>query len=138
MYTVDDCKLLSFAELGDDRGELIVVEGGQGKQLPFIVKRLFYIYDTKQDTVRGKHANKYSEFCFINIKGSCCIKVIDQNMQEKTFILNKPNTGLYMPKMLWKEMYGFSSDCIMLVLSNEHYNKTEYITDLQEYGGRHE
>jgi len=134
MYTVDDCKLIDFTEHGDDRGKLVVVEGGTGKHVPFDIKRAFYIYGTQPGTVRGDHANKLSQFCLINVCGSCIIKVTDQNLEEKVFTIDKPHVGLYMPQMLWKTMYDFSSDCILLILSSEYYDKAEYIYDFQSYG----
>lgn len=133
MITIDDVKLLSFPEFGDDRGRLAVVEGGADKNIPFDIKRIFYIYGTKPETVRGGHVNIYSEFFFINICGKSKIKVADQGLNERIFVLDKPNVGLYLPRMIWKEMYGFSPDSILLVISSEYYDKNEYINDLHTF-----
>jgi len=133
MSTIDDVKIFTFPQLGDSRGNLVVVEGGRDRHIPFIIKRIFYIYATKKEVVRGKHANRYSEFCLINVCGSSKIKVFDQNFNERIFTLDTPNIGIYLPKMLWKEMYDFSEDSILLVLSNNYYDKDEYISDWDTY-----
>ncbi|MCL2839403.1 MAG: FdtA/QdtA family cupin domain-containing protein [Defluviitaleaceae bacterium] len=138
MNTIDDVKIVSFPELGDERGRLVVIEGG--KQIPFDVKRVFYIYGSDSDVVRGQHANRDSEFCLINVCGQSKVKVIDQQANEKVFVLDKPHMGVYLPPMIWKNMYDFSVDSILLVLSSHYYDKAEYISDFNEYlkGAAHE
>lgn len=120
-----------FPQLGDERGELIVIEGGEN--IPFEIKRIFYICGTKPGVVRGQHANRKSEFVLINVAGESKVKIKDGQGGEKIFVLNHPHQGLYIPAMVWKEMYDFSSDSVMLVLSNEHYDANEYIRDYREY-----
>lgn len=127
---IDRHKMIEFKENGDERGRLVVVEGM--KDIPFEIKRIFYIYGSDMDVVRGKHANRRSEFVLINICGSSKIWVHD-GRQEEVFILDKPHTGIYLPKMVWKNMYDFSSDSILLVLSSEPYDGEEYIRDFNEY-----
>ena len=124
MSLKDECKIFEFKELGDERGRLVAIESL--KDIPFEIKRIFYIYGTKNDTVRGQHANKKSEFVLINLKGSCKVKLYDNN-EEFVVELNKPNIGLYIPKMIWKDMYDFSDDSLLISLSNEYYDKNEYI-----------
>ena len=126
-----DCRLIEFNELGDETGNLIVAEGG-GTEVPFEIKRVFYIYGSDPDVVRGKHANKNTEFVLINVSGKSKVKVSD-GFQEHIYELNKPKMGLYLPKMVWKEMYDFSSDSVLLVLCSEHYDESEYIRDYDEY-----
>lgn len=121
---------VDFIQRGDDRGHLVIIEGM--KEIPFDIKRVFYIYGSQSDVVRGKHANLKSEFVLINVQGTSKIKVTDGTV-EQIYVLNEPHSGVYLPKMLWKEMYDFSHDAILLVLSNEHYDKSEYITDFEEY-----
>lgn len=121
---------VDFIQRGDDRGHLVIIEGM--KEIPFDIKRVFYIYGSQSDVVRGKHANLKSEFVLINVQGTSKIKVTDGTV-EQIYVLNEPHSGVYIPKMLWKEMYDFSHDAILLVLSNEHYDKSEYITDFEEY-----
>ena len=131
MNTIEDVKLLEFNVMGDEKGSLVALE--QKKQTPFDIKRIFYIYNTEQGVIRGKHANKYSEFCLIALVGSCKVKAIDIWGGARIFELNAPNRALYIPNMIWKDMYDFSSNCLLLVVSNELYNKDEYINDLDEF-----
>lgn len=123
-------KMLSFLQLGDDRGHLVVVEGM--KDIPFEIKRMFYIYGTKSDVIRGQHANRNSEFVLINLAGSCKIKV-DDGKNIETIILDKAHEGIYLDKMVWKDMYDFSKDSILLVLSNYSYDSQEYVRDYNEF-----
>lgn len=123
-------KLLNFNELGDARGKLVVVESN--KDVPFDIKRIFYIYGTDSTAVRGQHANRNSEFVFINVAGSSKVKITD-GTHEEVVVLDKPGAGVYMPKMVWKEMFDFSPDSVLLVLANTHYDGNEYIRDYDEY-----
>ena len=118
------CKLFTFRELGDDRGKLVVVEAL--KDIPFEIKRIFYIYGTNADTVRGQHANRKSDFVLINLSGSCKIRLYDET-EEYVVTLDRPNVGLYVPKLVWKDMYDFSQDSVLLTLSDEYYDPNEYI-----------
>lgn len=124
-------KEIMFPQLGDDRGELIVIEGGQS--IPFDIKRIFYICGTKPGVIRGQHANRKSEFVLVNVAGESKVRVKDGKGKGEVFVLNRPHQGLYIPAMVWKEMYDFSNDSVMLVLSNEHYDADEYIRDYGEY-----
>lgn len=114
----------------DEHGELTVFEGD--RKIPFDIKRLFYIKNVKKGEIRGKHANKKSEFIMICLKGSVKIKV-SNGYKEKIICLNESSDALYIPKRIWKDMYDFNNDCILLVLSNEYYDKDEYIRDYNEY-----
>jgi len=131
MKTVDDVKILEFPELGDDRGHLVVVEGK--KNIPFEIKRIFYLFGSDQYVVRGQHANRFSEFCLINVRGTSKVKVMDRTGNEKIFNLDRPHKGIYIPAMIWKDMYNFSSDSVLLVLSNEYYDKNEYIRNYEDF-----
>ncbi len=123
-------KILELPEMGDERGNLVVIEGGQ--DIPFEIKRVFYMYGTDASMIRGSHANKKSEFVLINVAGSTKIK-IDDGFSTAVVELNKPRMGIYLPAMLWKDMYDFSKDSVLLVLSNEHYDNSEYIRDYDVY-----
>jgi len=136
--TVDDVKLLQFQNFGNALGNLVVIDGNDGqpdRNLPFEIKRIFYIYGTPADVTRGQHANRFSEFCFINICGTTKVNVADTSGQNKTFVLNSPQEGLYIPKMLWKDMYDFSENSVLLVLSDKYYNAAEYIRNFDEFLG---
>lgn len=127
----ENVKLLEFPQRGDDRGHLVIVEGLQ--DVPFEIKRIFYIYGSDSDIVRGQHANRKSEFVLINVAGKSKVKVRDGKGNEAIFSLNRPHTGIYLPRMIWKDMYDFSEDSVLLCLSSEHYDGSEYIRDYDEY-----
>lgn len=121
---------MQFADLGDERGKLVVIEGSQA--IPFDIKRVFYIYDSDNTVVRGQHANRESEFVLINVAGKSKVRVTD-GKDEYIVELNKPMMGIYLPKMIWKDMYDFSTDSVLLVLASTHYDGKEYIRNYDEY-----
>lgn len=124
-------QMLEFPEKGDERGHLVIVEGI--KDIPFEIKRIFYIYGSDANVVRGQHANRKTEFVLINVSGTSKVKVKDGRGNEAVFALNRPHTGIYLPKMVWKDMYDFSADSILLVLASEQYDAEEYIRDYCEF-----
>lgn len=124
------CPIIEFKDLGDERGKLVVIEGDQ--TIPFEIKRVFYIYGSDRDVVRGQHANRESEFVLINVAGTSKVRITD-GKEEFIAELNRPMIGVYIPKMVWKDMYDFSSDSVLLVLASTHYDGKEYIRDYQEY-----
>lgn len=128
MVSVNVCKILSFKEFGDSRGNLIALEGN--KEIPFDIKRIFYVYNMDQNVVRGQHANRNSSFVLICVNGSCSIKVCD-GIEEIVVELDSPNKGLYIPRMLWKDMYNFSENAVLLCFSDCAYDSEEYITDFR-------
>ncbi|MDE6815168.1 MAG: FdtA/QdtA family cupin domain-containing protein [Lachnospiraceae bacterium] len=130
MNLQERCPLLHFADLGDERGRLVVIEGGIA--IPFEIQRVFYIYESDASVVRGQHANRKSEFVLINVAGESKVRITDGS-DEAVVELNRPMTGVYIPRMIWKDMYDFSEDSVLLVLANTHYDETEYIRDYEEY-----
>ena len=110
----NNVQMLEFPQLGDERGSLIVVEGMQ--DIPFDIKRVFYIYGSDADVKRGQHANIRSEFVLINVAGTSKVRVDDGKGNELVVSLNRPNTGIYIPKLVWKDMYDFSPDSVLLCL----------------------
>ena len=130
MSIKDQYKILEFGDLGDERGKLVDVEGAM--DIPFEIKRVFYIYGSDSQVIRGQHANRDSEFVLINVSGSSKVRV-DNGFEEEVIELNRPRMGLYLPTMVWKDMYDFSEDSVLLVLANTHYDGNEYIRDYDEY-----
>lgn len=124
------CPILHFGDLGDERGKLVVIEGAQA--IPFEIKRVFYIYDSDSTVVRGQHANRESEFVLINVAGKSKVRITNGS-EEFVVELNKPMMGVYIPKMIWKDMYDFSRDSVLLVLASTHYNGGEYIRNYEDY-----
>ncbi len=99
---------------------------------PFKVQRIFYIFDTKGDIVRGCHANRESQFLMFCAKGSCRVQV-DNGRTKSEVALTSPNVALYLDKMVWKEMQCFSNDAILVVLTNTLYDEKEYVRDYEEF-----
>lgn len=124
------CPVLQFSDLGDERGKLVVIEGSRA--IPFDIKRVFYIYDSDSTVVRGQHANRESEFVLINVAGTSKVRITD-GKEEFIVELNKPMMGVYIPKMIWKDMYDFSSDSVLLVLASTYYDGNEYIRNYDDY-----
>lgn len=83
--------------------------------------------------VRGKHANRKTEFVLINVAGTSKIKVKDGEGNEAVYHLDRPHIGIYLPTMVWKDMYDFSSDSVLLVLASEHYDANEYIRSYDDF-----
>lgn len=124
-------RVLEFSEFGDERGNLVVAECGAG-EVPFNVQRVFYMYGSDAEVVRGQHANRRTEFVLINVCGTSKVKV-DNGFETDIIELNRPRMGLYLPTMLWKDMYDFSEDSVLLVLASEHYDAEEYIRNYNEF-----
>ena len=124
-------QILEFPQRGDERGHLVVAEGGV--DIPFDIKRIFYIYGSDSTVVRGQHANRKTEFVLINVSGQSKVKVKDGKGNEVVFSLNRPHTGIYLPRMVWKDMYDFSEDSVLLCLASEHYDAEEYIRDYDDF-----
>lgn len=123
-------RILNFKDLGDERGRLVVIEGNQ--DIPFDIKRAFYIYGSDATVKRGQHANRESEFVLVNVAGKSKVRITDGE-NESIVELDKPMKAVYIPKMIWKDMYDFSEDSVLLVLANTHYNGKEYIRNFDEY-----
>ena len=131
MNHMDQVRMLEFPVNGDERGHLVIVEGLQ--DIPFEMKRLFYIFGSDSEVVRGQHANRKSQFVLINVAGTSKVKVKDGRGNEAIYCLNRPHTGLFIPTMVWKDMYDFSEDSVLLCISDEHYDPAEYIRNYDEY-----
>lgn len=124
-------QMLDFPQMGDERGHLVIAEGGQ--DIPFEIKRVFYIYGSDAEVVRGQHANRKTEFVLINVAGTSKVRVRDGEGNEAVYCLDRPHTGIYLPAMIWKDMYDFSKDSVLLVLASTHYDQEEYIRNYDEY-----
>lgn len=122
--------IIEFNHLGDDRGGLVSLE--QNQNIPFDIKRVYYIFDTKQGVARGFHAHKDLQQVAICVKGSCRF-ILDNGIQRKSVILDKPNIGLFINSMMWREMYDFSDDCVLLVLASDYYDEADYIRDYGDF-----
>lgn len=120
----------AFQQHGDDRGQLVALE--ECKDIPFRIKRVYYMYDTGVGVHRGFHAHRQLEQILICIHGTCKI-LLDNGLEKKVVSLEKPYEGLYISNDMWREMYDFSSDAVLLVLASDYYNESDYIRDYDEF-----
>lgn len=121
---------IQLPNLGDHRGALVVAEAD--KNIPFEIKRLYYIFGVRTDFPRGFHAHKELQQIAFCIQGSCRM-LMDNGIDKEEVLLNQSNKGLKIPPMVWHEMHDFSQDCIVLVLANEHYDEFDYIRNYEEF-----
>jgi len=126
-----EVKFIEFDIKGDERGELVAIE--QLKDVPFEIKRIYYVYDLKKELPRGFHAHKNLQQVAICLKGSCKFLLDDGKERVKDIVLDSPNKGLFIDKMVWREMYDFSEDCVLLVLASDYYDESDYIRDYGEF-----
>lgn len=119
-----------FQQHGDHRGQLVVLE--ELKDIPFPIKRVYYMYDTGVGVRRGFHAHKSLKQILICIHGSCKI-LLDNGIEKETVTLDKPYEGLYISHNMWREMYDFSPDAVLMVLASEHYDESDYIRDYNKF-----
>ena len=119
-----------FQQHGDERGMLVALE--ECKDIPFEIKRVYYLYDTKKEVRRGFHAHRSLEQILICIHGSCRV-LLDNGAEKKTVSLEKPYEGLYIANDIWREMYDFSPDAVLLVLASDFYREEDYIRDYETF-----
>lgn len=125
-----DIKLLKFQPHGDERGQLVAAE--IDKEIPFEIKRVYYIYDTLEGVRRGFHAHLKLEQILICVSGSCKIH-LDNGKETAEVLLDKPYEGLYISNNMWREMYDFSPDAVLLVLASELYDEKDYIRNYDKF-----
>ena len=121
---------VNFPSLGDDRGSLVALEGGN--TVPFEIKRVYYIFGTEQNVARGFHAHHNLKQVAICITGKCRMILDDGKTREEAW-LDSPTKGLIIGDLIWREMHDFSDDCVLLVLASEHYDESDYIRDYQNF-----
>lgn len=119
-----------FQQHGDERGMLVALE--EYNDIPFEIKRVYYMYDTKKGVHRGFHAHKSLEQILICITGSCKV-LLDSGKEKKIISLEKPYEGLYVPNNMWREMYDFSDGAVLMVLASEVYKEEDYIRNYDEF-----
>lgn len=119
---------LEFPEHGDARGRLIPLEAGSG-DVPFEVKRAYFIYDTTPGTVRGNHAHKSLRQVLICVSGACTIDCEMPDGTKSSHRLDWPTKGLLVEGLVWHTMRDFSKDAVLLVLASEHYSESDYVRD---------
>lgn len=123
-------KKVKFNVIKDDRGKMIPIE--YPKQLEFPLKRIYYIYDVKEEVRRGYHSHNDLEQVLIAVNGS--IKILVKTPYEEEIIeLNDPSEGLYIGPMIWREMFDFTENSVLLVLASHEYDESDYIRNYDDY-----
>ena len=115
---------------GDSRGQLVALE--EKKEIPFDIKRVYYIYDTLSGIRRGFHAHKNLKQLMICVHGSCKV-LLDNGKEKEIVVLDKPYEGIFVCSNMWREMYDFSEDAVLLVLASEVYDESDYIRDYNKF-----
>jgi len=123
-------QILDFPIHGDYDGNLIALE--KGKDFPFDIRRVYYIWGTKPDIIRGKHAHRNLEQVIVCVSGSCDF-VLNDGKQKKIVSLNTPSKGLYIKHNIWREFTNFSRDCVLMVLASQYYDENDYIRNYDEF-----
>lgn len=118
--------LIDFKVRGDHHGNLVALE--QGPEFPFDIRRVYYIWGTDKDIVRGKHAHRALEQVLVCTSGSCDF-ILDNGTERCVVHLNNPAQGLYLRHNVWREFTNFSPDCVIMVLASEKYDENDYIRD---------
>ena len=119
-----------FNVLGDYRGQLVALE--ENRNIPFDLKRVFYIFGTQEGVSRGNHSHYKTKQFLVAVNGSCKV-TLDDGYNKETFNLNQPNLGLFQDALIWGTMHDFSSDCVLMVLADEYYDASDYITDYDKF-----
>ena len=130
MNTIADCKIVELPRFLDTRGNLSFAE--QDNQIPFEIKRVYWIYDVPGGENRGAHAHKELSQLIIAVSGSFTV-TLDDGMNKRNFFLNRPYIGLYVKPGLWRNLEDFSSGSVCLVLASDIYKTEDYIRDYQDY-----
>ena len=122
--------LKDFNIIGDHRGSLISIESKI--DIPFEIKRIYYIFGNKNNVRRGFHAHKNLQQVLIAVSGSCKI-LLDNGQSKEEILLDSPQKSLLIQNFVWREMFDFSANCVLLVLASEHYDEKDYIRDYNQF-----
>lgn len=128
--TINDCRIIDLRKISDPRGNLTPIEGGQ--DLPFDVKRVYYLYDVPSGQSRGGHAHKALQQLIIAANGSFTL-TLDDGINKKIVTLNRPYQGLLIVPGIWRVLDDFSSGAVLLCLASEHYDEDDYIRNYKEF-----
>ncbi|WP_257285959.1 FdtA/QdtA family cupin domain-containing protein [Endozoicomonas sp. SESOKO1] len=123
-------EFIYFNEITDGRGGLVALE--QNRNIPFEIKRVYYIYGTPENVRRGFHAHKALQQVAVCVKGACSF-LLDNGRETVDCRLDSPTYGLYIGNNIWREMYDFTEDCVLMVLASELYDEADYIRDYEKF-----
>lgn len=125
-----EIKIIPLQTHGDERGSLIALE--EGRNIPFPVKRVYYLFNTKDGVRRGFHAHKTLKQVAIAVRGTCRF-LLDDGCERVEVMLDNPAQGLLIESFMWREMYDFSEDCVLMVLADQLYDESDYIRDYDAF-----
>ena len=128
--TVNDCKIIQLSKIHNRAGNITIIENNL--DIPFEVKRIYYLYDIPSNETRGGHAHKELYQLVIGASGSFNINLND-GMNDKTIFLNRPDFGLLIVPGIWRDLTDFSSGSVCLVFASEVYSENDYIRDYKEF-----
>jgi len=128
--SIDSCRMIDLPKIADPRGNLTFVEAG--RNIPFEIKRVFYLYDVPGGESRGGHAHRKCQQFIVAMSGSFDV-LVDDGKKRRTFTLNRSYYGLYLPSMIWREMANFSSGSVCMVLASEFYEESDYFRQYDEF-----
>lgn len=123
-------QLIDLPSLGDSRGSMISIE--EERNVPFKIKRVYYIYGTESHTSRGFHAHKALQQLAVCVAGKCRM-VLDDGSSKESVWLDSPSKALLIGNNIWREMHEFSPDCVLLVMASEYYDEADYIRDYSSF-----
>lgn len=129
MTTIHDSVTLDITKIHDTRGNLSVVEGDT---IPFVMKRVYYLYDVPSGATRGGHSHKNQQELLVALSGSFDV-ILNDGKEQKTVTLNKPNVGLLIVNGIWRELQNFSSGSVCLVLASDVFEEEDYIRDFEDF-----
>lgn len=127
---ITDCRLIDVRRIVSDSGSLAFIEGG--RDIPFDIKRIYFLYDVPAGSVRGSHAHKSLSQLFIAASGSFDVH-LDDGYNKASYHMNRPFYGLYVPSMLWRTLDNFSSGSACIVMASDFYDEDDYIRDYHEF-----
>jgi len=123
-------QLINFDVKGDERGLLVALESNSN--VPFDIKRVYYVFDTKGGVVRGCHAHKEIKQVAVCVHGHCRM-LMDDGISKADVVLDSPELGIFIDRLQWHEMHDFSEDCVLLVLASDYYHESDYIREYDDF-----
>ena len=130
LATVDECRLIELPKVPDRRGNLSFIEAG--RHIPFAIERVYWVYDVPGGGVRGRHAYRELQECFVALSGSFQVH-LDDGRRKRVVTLNRGYHGLYVPKLIWRDLCEFSTNAVCLVLASAPFTETDYIRDFDTF-----
>ena len=127
---LEGCRFVPLSVKGDERGSLVAIEEATG--LPFDIGRVYYIFGTKPDVTRGLHAHTDLRQWAICVSGACTM-VLDNGRDRERVRLNAPDEALEIGPMIWREMYDFTPDAVLVVIASKPYDPADYIRDYEQF-----